>query len=135
MCFVEVGHKRLLIVVSGDEGLFAYNTETDKLEWKVNRKLSKMEHDMTAMGVTTDGHGHLFVTDRHNHCIQMFSVSDGSYMGFLETGDDTLRCPSLICWCENMSSLLSVWWYPAKLLVFSSERTKPSGMIDFNIGL
>ena len=77
MCFVEDGEKQLLVVAGGNEGLFAYNTVTDELEWKIGGHISGNETAITTMGVTTDERGHLFVTDIGNHCIQMFSVSDG----------------------------------------------------------
>ena len=108
MCFTQDRDKQLLIVAGEGGMLSAYNTETDELEWKVEEKLPGKKIDVR--GVTTDGRGHLFVSDRmyDSKCIQMFSVSDGSYMGSLRTGTDTLGSPSCICWCEHMSSLLCV---------------------------
>ena len=112
MYLIKAGKKQLLIVAAGDEGLFAYNTKTDKLEWEVRGKLLAMKYDISVWGVATDGRGHLFVTDAVNERIHVFSVLDGSYMGSLLTGDDTLDCPSSICWCENMSSLVLVCYLP-----------------------
>ena len=50
---------------------------------------------LKAMGVTTDERGHLFVTDHYNHRIQMFSVSDGQYLGCLVIGAEINRG---LCW-------------------------------------
>ena len=36
MCFVQDGDKQLLVVAAADEGLFAYNTGNDEVEWKVD---------------------------------------------------------------------------------------------------
>ena len=106
MCFVQDGDKQLLVVAAGKEGLFAYNTETDALEWKMDGTQPGMEKDIVAYGVTTDGRGHLFMGDRMygNYCIQMFSVSDGSYLGCLVKG--IVGEPVSIRWCAKSSSLL-----------------------------
>ena len=113
MCFVENGQKQLLVVADGKEGLFAYNTATDELEWKKDGHLSENIIAMKPMGVTTDGRGHLFVTDCGNHCIQMFSVSDGQYLGYLVIENigsfdrsKIFRFPYRIRWCEETSSLI-----------------------------
>ena len=120
MCFSESAEKQLLVVAGGDKGLFAYNTDTDELEWKIGGHLSGHLIAMHTMGVTTDGRGHLFVTDTYNHCIQMFSVSDGQYLGFLvidiaetlrsrhlkSTCEQIFRFPWRIRWCEETSSLI-----------------------------
>ena len=119
MCFVQDGDKQLLIVAAGDRGVFAYDTENDKVEWKVGENLSGNEKHIKAMGITTDGRGHLFVTDHNNHCIQMFSVSDGKYLGYLILDSKMIPSrsfitwprkenfrPHEILWCEEMSSLV-----------------------------
>ena len=121
MCFVEDRDKQLLIVAGGDKGLFAYNTQNDKVEWKVGENLSGNAKHAKAMGVTTDGRGHLFVSDHNNHCIQVFSVSDGKYLGYLILDAEMFHSwprrdmillydydfrPHEILWCEEMSSLI-----------------------------
>ena len=58
---------------------------------------------MLNTGVTTDGCGRLFVADYNNECIQMFDVSNGSYMGCLMLD---FGYPDKIRWCENTSSLI-----------------------------
>ena len=80
MCYVQNGGKEYLIIAAGREGVFAYNTLLDKLEWKVDGTLPEMKKDIAAYGIATDGHSHLFVADYNNRCIQMFSASDGSYL-------------------------------------------------------
>ena len=107
MCFVQDGDKHLLVVATGDAGLFAYNTKTDKLEWEVNQKLTGMKQVPCATGVTTDGRGHLFVGDRGNGCIQMFSASDGQYLGHLMKGAETISDPGRIYWSVETSSLVA----------------------------
>ena len=109
MCFVDYGDKQLLIVAADDEGLFAYNTRTDKLEWKVVGKQSEMEENMLVTGVATDGRGHLFVADDGNKCIRMFSVSDHSHVKCLVKGVETIGNPDFVRWCEKTSSLLCLY--------------------------
>ena len=106
MCFVQHGHKQLLLVAAGDEGLFAYDINTDELEWEVD-ETPGTEFIFSACGVTTDGCGHLFVTDGNNDCIQMFSVS-GRNLGCLMK--DKLCEPDNICWCKETSSLICATW-------------------------
>ena len=101
MCFVQDGDKQLLIVTNY-KGFFAYNTDTDKLEWKVE-KPSQYRGIRT---VTTDGHGHLFASDHNNHSILVYSVSDGSYIRSLRGGDNALCKPEFIRWCKKTSSLI-----------------------------
>ena len=66
-----------------------------------------MEEDLNAFGVTSDDHGILFVCDEGNKCIQMFSVSDGQYLGSLiKKVDQDFGVPLLARCCKDMSSLI-----------------------------
>ena len=114
ICFVQDGVKHLLIVAARDAGLFAYNTETDKLEWKVDDKVSGREKALDARGVTTDEHGHLFVADYTNECIHMFSTSEGYYLGRLIKGVETLGNPGRVHWSADTSSLLAACFLQGK---------------------
>ena len=102
MCFVQDGDKQLLIVTNY-KGFFAYNTDTDKLEWKV---VEKPNQNIGIRAVTTDGRGHLFASDYNNHSIHVYSVSDGSYIRSLRGGDNALCKPEFIRWCKKTSSLI-----------------------------
>ena len=103
VCVVKDGDKELLIVVVDEvNGVFAYNTETGKLEWKVDVAAPRIKYGMCPVGITTDGRGHLFVTDENNEFIHMFSASDGLYITDLKiTGN-----PQAIRWCKKSSSLV-----------------------------
>ena len=107
MCFVQFIDKQLLVVACG-EGLFAYDTGTDKLAYKVSGRCSGMEKDIHPMGITADGRGHLFVCDwlYGNNCIQMFSASDGQYLGCFMKDEEILGTPAKMYWCEKTSSLV-----------------------------
>ena len=105
ICFVQYGDKHLLVVAARKAGLFAYNTDTNKLEWKVVGKVSGMEQAVLATGATTDGRGTLFMGDRGNECIQMFSASDGQYLGRLIKDVETIGNPRRVHWSPETSSL------------------------------
>ena len=50
---------------------------------------------------------HLFVCDFNNNAIQMFSVSDGQYLGLLiREGEKNLGKPARISYCEIKYSLV-----------------------------
>ena len=62
---------------------------------------------MSPWGVTTDGHGHLFICDMRNECIQVFTVSDGKYQGcLLKKGQKGMGVPRCIRWFHENSSLV-----------------------------
>ena len=70
-------------------------------------KVTGMEHALYALGVTTDGRGHLFVADDNNKSIHMFSTSEGQYLGRLIKGVETLGNPARVQWSTETSSLLA----------------------------
>ena len=68
-----------------------------------------MNKVLKAQGLTTDDHGHLFVCDDNNKCVQMFHVADGRYLGaVLSEGEQGLGEPFLVTWCSRMSSLVVI---------------------------
>ena len=53
-----------------------------------------------------DRKGHLFVSD-DNKCIQLFSVSDGQYLGcFIKEGEQGLGVLGKICFSASTSQLV-----------------------------
>ena len=110
ICCLQVGDEQLLVVAAGKGGLFAYNLNTGKLEWKVDRKPPGVEKDMEVIGVATDKSGHLFVCDLRdgNSCIHLFKASNGQYLGCLMKDEEELGIPDRIHWCEKASSLISL---------------------------
>ena len=107
MCFVQDGYKQLVILANSEKGLFAYNAKTNKQEWKWDGKFSGMKKNIDIRGITTDGRGHLFVSDRNNQCIYVLSPLDGACICCLLNDDDIdlLGNPGIIRWCEKTSSL------------------------------
>ena len=109
MCCLQDEGEQLLALAAGNR-LFAINTNTGKLVWKVDRKPPGMEKDMNFHGVTTDNHGHLFMCDYKNRsrCIHLFRASDGQYLGCLVKDEEELGVPAKIHWCDKTSSLTTV---------------------------
>ena len=85
----DLHHGELLVVAVENGGLFAYNTNTGELKWKVDRKPPGIEKSMVVSGVTTDNHGHLFMASFITLCsfkdkwhINAISVQYCSYWGW-----------------------------------------------------
>ena len=77
-----------LLVLALKDGVFGYDIRSGafgELKWRVQGRLKGMLTEMRACGVTSDGHGHLFICDSNNKCVQIFSV-DGVYMRALFSG-------------------------------------------------
>ena len=122
MCLVTIEGKELLVITCGlpnltEGGVQAYNVKTKQLEWRVEGRLPGVTKFLKAKGLTTDDHGHLFVCDDNNRCVQMFNVADGRYMGTLiKNGEQGLGEPARIRWCSKISSFVIIhlkndkWW-------------------------
>ena len=99
-----------LIIASHLHDIHCYSTTTKSLKWSVTGNLPGMQKDLFPVELAHDGYGHLFVCDGYegNRCIQMFSVSDGQYLGCLiKQGTKGLRRPNRIC-CHSASHSLVV---------------------------
>ena len=114
MIGVRNGSEELIIIGAGSlNGIHSYSTTTGGLKWRMKGKLPGMQNALDAEGVTTDGYGHLFVSDGilGNSCIHMFSVSDGQYLGCLiKEGEQGLGYPNMICWHLASHSLVVAHW-------------------------
>ena len=92
MCVVQNGDEQLL-VVGGDGGVLAYNTNTgQRLEWSLTAHFGST--------VATDGRSHLFVFD--DECIEVYSVSHRCKIGWKAGRTYKIR------WCEKSSSLFCI---------------------------
>ena len=108
MTTVRFGADELVIIADRINGIQCYNTNTKNLKWSAAGELPGMQKALDAHSVTTDERGCLFVCDDHagNQCVQMFSVSDGQYLGCLmKEGKQRLECPVSICWLSATHSL------------------------------
>ena len=79
------------------------------MEWCVKGIQPGMDKDLDAGNIAADNHGHIFVCDVGNGGIQMFSVSDGRYLGCLiRKGDQGVGGPFMICRGKDMSSFIVI---------------------------
>ena len=106
MCLVTHGNKEVLVTSNGIHGIKVYNVDNDEIEWK--KKYGLRESALDLSGVTTDGRGHLFACDLNHACVQIFSVSNGKYLGRLPNFGRVLGHPVMVRWCHNKSILLVV---------------------------
>ena len=105
MTFVQVKSKHLLVTVDKDTaGVTAYNADADEREWEVNGTLPGNEKKIDAHDVTTDGCGHLFVSDMKNNYVQIFST-EGVYMGSVRR-EENLHRPTILSWCSKNKQLV-----------------------------
>ena len=97
MCVIQHADKKLIVSFKND-CLSAYNTDTDKKEWKK----SHLKGERLLPGsVTVNAHGHLLTISQDSQWIQMF-CADGRYMGRLMT----LPGARFLRWNESTSSLV-----------------------------
>ena len=111
---VRIGPDEMIIGIGCDSGIHCYSTTTKSLKWEVAGQMPGILPGIPlgtiyATGVTTDGCGHLFVSDYGwdgNNCIHMFSVSDGQYLGCLiKEGEQGVGYPRKISWHSASHSL------------------------------
>ena len=107
--YAEDEDGEFIVSAHGKGGLYAYNPVTGTLEWKVKGRQRGMEKAMDAGSIIADDHGNIFVCDVGNGAIQMFSLSEGRYLGCLiRKGDQGFGGPFMICMGEEMSSFIVV---------------------------
>ena len=119
MIKVRNGGDELIVAASFESGIHCYSTTTKTLKWRVAGKLPGMQEALNSVGLATDRRGHLFVSDGYdgNRCIQMFSISDGWYLGCLiKRNEQGLGCPRRIFWHSASHSLVvahsaGAYWY------------------------
>ena len=109
ICMVHATEKNLVIGSFGKtpERLKAVDIDSRRVEWTYQNNSPGMEKRFIPYGVATDQHGHLFVCDRGNACIQIFSVENGTYLGpLIKRGEQGLGTPKWIRWSKDTKSLI-----------------------------
>ncbi len=74
---VRCNDEQLLITTGLHSGAAAHNVETDQRVWKVKGMKEGMRKEISACSTASDGRGHLFVCDRNNPSVQMYSCWSG----------------------------------------------------------
>ena len=119
MCLVEFGNERLLIVIPSaeDDPVLAYNSTTGNLVWSKEKKLPN-KRTFESSGATGDGKNHLLICD--DRSIEMFSVSDGQYLGcFMKKDELGLGIVTRVRLHEATSSLVVAHQEAAKISVIN----------------
>ena len=120
----------LVVSTYDGAGFGACDPFTKKRKWRIQGNLPEMEKQITAWSVTTDGKGRLFVCEgpTGNRCVQMFSVSDGEYIGpLIREGEEGLGTPCCIRWREQSSSLVVAdvrdkTWFISEIYIQKNEN-------------
>ena len=108
MCCAEFDGKSLLVMACYDDSVKAYNTDTREMVWSIIGEMPLSEKPLVARAITSDKHGRLFVCDKGNKCIHIFST-DGKYVTtLLREGEQGLGELYHICWSEQLSGLIVV---------------------------
>ena len=87
-------------------GIHAFHTEKHQMLWSANTTLPHNQSPMLLTSVTTDTRGHVFAVDETNHCVQIFSAINGSYLRYLMGNEFVIGHPLYVNWCENTSTLI-----------------------------
>ena len=106
MCYAEFDGKSLLVVACSEEGLEAYNMDKKKFVWSIRGEIPLSEKRLKARRITTDKHGRLFVCDKGNKCIHIFSTDGKCVTTLLREGEQGLGELYHICWSEQLSGLI-----------------------------
>ena len=108
MCLVDSDNGVILVVVTLSGAVVAFDIYTDELIWKIDESLPNHSCPLKALGVTTDGRNHLFVRDRNNQCVHLFSADGKFVKTVLRNGEcELLSFRHLRC-CSNSASLAIV---------------------------
>ena len=106
MCFAYEDRVKIFSVryMSDNTNVTAYS---EKVLWSMSKfKPDGMRYPMYPSGITTDGHGHLFICDGANQCIQIFDT-DGTYLCPVDcNGKLELGTPQQIDWSQTDSALV-----------------------------
>ena len=97
----------LLVVTRRGDGVFCYTLDGGELKWRVSGKLSEMEHEIEAWGVTADYQRRLFACDVNNKCVHALSVRDGTHLGVVaREGVEDVGKPCKVTWHQESKSLV-----------------------------
>ena len=109
MCIAEYGNEKLLITLPNKEcnPIDAYDSATGQLKWTAEKKVPSTGEIFHSCGMTTDDLGRILIGDTTQKCIQMFSVSDGKYLGcWMKMRDLGLNLVRSLQRCETTSHLV-----------------------------
>ena len=96
----------------------AVNIQSDQIQWTFEGYMLRMKKELQPRGITSDDQEHLFVCDEANSCVQIFSVSNGKYLGtLLKKGDNSQGVPRGIRWHKESKYLTVSYTEPSSVRV------------------
>ena len=104
----HVTHNKLeyLVTAEGTRGVAMYTRDFLRHEWRVAGKPFRLEKEIHAKTVTTDGRGNIYLYDSANKCILLFHT-DGTYRDVLvRESEYDLGSIRKIRWCRKSSALV-----------------------------
>ena len=106
MSYIKYINENLLAIVV-DKELQTFQIDTCLVKWgKRYIQFPKQNKNCKLSYMAADRKGHLFVSD-NNKCIQMFSASDGQYLGCLiKEGEQGLGELGQMCFSDSTSQLV-----------------------------
>ena len=104
MCCIEGGRSLLFATKNR---LMAFDTKTGNQNWSVNLNEFELKEEMLISAITTDGLHHLFVCDKNNQCVHVFSDNTGEHLGILlKKEDGDIGVPHMIGWNHKSEVLV-----------------------------
>ena len=106
MAYMKYINENLLAIVV-EKRLQTFQIDTGLVKWRKKViQLPGQNDNFKPFYMAADRKGHLFVSD-DNKCIQLFSVSDGQYLGcFIKEGEQGLGVLGKICFSASTSQLV-----------------------------
>ena len=97
-----------ILAIAFDHELQTFKIDTGKVKWiKKDIHLPGQNENCEPYCLAADRKGRLFVNDSNNKCIQIFSESDGQYLGCLiKEGEQDLGEVKQMCFNESTSQLV-----------------------------
>ena len=107
MAYIKYINENLL-AIDVDKGMQIFQLDTGLVKWgRKDFKLPGQNENCELSYMAADKKGSLFVKHFSNRCIQMFSASDGQYLGCLiREGEQGLGELGQMCFSESTSQLV-----------------------------
>ena len=98
------GH--ILLVACGFKGFKAYDVKKKQMEWSIRGNINGLENALDVSRITSDGQESIFVYDKGNGSILVFSFR-GEYVSTLvKAGEQDIGEPTQILWLKALSLLI-----------------------------
>lgn len=105
-CIIQNDDEKFLAIVTFSGRLASFDLVSGKCQWEASEMIPDCEKTMRALGITTDGNGHMFVRDSRNRCIHLFSFNGKFVQTLLKTTDIGVGSIKRVRWDANTSSLV-----------------------------